>query len=58
MHTLPSRLLPAAKIVFSALNKSGAKGIIFGGAAAAMNGSTRQTKVRVLSQFQAKRASC
>ncbi|GLB42744.1 hypothetical protein LshimejAT787_1201930 [Lyophyllum shimeji] len=44
MPTLPTRLFPVAKIVFDALKKSGGKGIIFGGAAAAMNGSVRQTR--------------
>jgi hypothetical protein len=44
MSNLPSRLYPIAKLIFDSLNKSGSQGIIFGGAAAAMNGSTRQTK--------------
>lgn len=44
MNTLPSRLFPVAKIVFDALNKSGAKGIIIGGAAMAMNGSECYTR--------------
>ena len=45
MSNLPSRLFPVAKLVFDSLTKSGSKGVIFGGAAAAMNGSSRQTKV-------------
>ena len=45
MSNLPSRLFPVAKLVFDALSESGSKGIIFGGAAAAMNGSRRRTKV-------------
>ena len=45
MSTLPSRLFPVTKLIFDALKKSGSQGIIIGGAAAAMNGSIRQTKV-------------
>ncbi|KAF8056568.1 hypothetical protein FPV67DRAFT_1431331 [Lyophyllum atratum] len=44
MPTLPSRLLPAARAVFDALNRQKIDGIIFGGAAAAMIGSRRHTR--------------
>lgn len=48
MSPLPQRLLTPAKLLFDAANKAGVPAILFGGAAANLNGGTRETKVHFL----------
>ena len=45
MSNFPPRPFRVEKLVFDSLTKYGSKSVIFGGAATAMNGSTRQTRV-------------
>jgi hypothetical protein len=48
MSPLPLRLLTPAKLLFDAANKAGVPAILFGGAAANLNGGMRETKVHFL----------
>jgi hypothetical protein len=48
MSPLPLRLLTPAKLLFDAANKAGVPAILFGGAAANLNGGMRETKVQFL----------
>jgi hypothetical protein len=42
---LPSRLLTPATLIFKAINDANVPAILFGGAAAKLNGARRETKV-------------